>query len=219
MNEIRVLLAEDHTIVRKGLRSLLDAEAGIEVVGEAGDGREAVRKVQQLSPDIVVMDIAMPGLNGLEGTRQIRKRFPEVKVVILTMHTDEEYILQILASGASGYVVKQAAPRELVSAIQSVHRGGSFFSPSISKKIVEGYIRQAEATVEANSYQKLTEREREVLQLIAEGHSTREIGQLLHISVKTVETHRAHLTDKLDIHSVAELTQYAIRKGVISLGQ
>jgi len=219
MNEIRVLLAEDHTIVRKGLRSLLDAEAGIEVVGEAGDGREAVRKVQQLSPDIVVMDIAMPGLNGLEGTRQIRKRFPEVKVVILTMHTDEEYILQILASGASGYVVKQAAPRELVSAIQSVHRGGSFFSPSISKKIVEGYIRQAEATVEANSYQKLTEREREVLQLIAEGHSTREIGQLLHISGKTVETHRAHLTDKLDIHSVAELTQYAIRKGVISLGQ
>jgi len=219
MNGIRVLLAEDHTIVRKGLRSLLDAEAGIEVVGEAGDGREAVRKVQQLSPDIVVMDIAMPGLNGLEGTRQIRKRFPEVKVVILTMHTDEEYILQILASGASGYVVKQAAPRELVSAIQSVHRGGSFFSPSISKKIVEGYIRQAEATVEANSYQKLTEREREVLQLIAEGHSTREIGQLLHISVKTVETHRAHLTDKLDIHSVAELTQYAIRKGVISLGQ
>lgn len=219
MNGIRVLLAEDHTIVRKGLRSLLDAEAGIEVVGEAGDGREAVRKVQQLSPDIVVMDIAMPGLNGLEGTRQIRKRFPEVKVVILTMHTDEEYILQILASGASGYVVKQAAPRELVSAIQSVHRGGSFFSPSISKKIVEGYIRQAEATVEANSYQKLTEREREVLQLIAEGHSTRQIGQLLHISVKTVETHRAHLTDKLDIHSVAELTQYAIRKGVISLGQ
>lgn len=219
MNEIRVLLAEDHTIVRKGLRSLLDAEAGIEVVGGAGDGREAVRKVQQLSPDIVVMDIAMPGLNGLEGTRQIRKRFPEVKVVILTMHTDEEYILQILASGASGYVVKQAAPRELVSAIQSVHRGGSFFSPSISKKIVEGYIRQAEATVEANSYQKLTEREREVLQLIAEGHSTRQIGQLLHISVKTVETHRAHLTDKLDIHSVAELTQYAIRKGVISLGQ
>ena len=219
MNEIRVLLAEDHTIVRKGLRSLLDAEAGIEVVGEAGDGREAVRKVQQLSPDIVVMDIAMPGLNGLEGTRQIRKRFPEVKVVILTMHTDEEYILQILASGASGYVVKQAAPRELVSAIQSVHRGGSFFSPSISKKIVEGYIRQAEATVEASSYQKLTEREREVLQLIAEGHSTRQIGQLLHISVKTVETHRAHLTDKLDIHSVAELTQYAIRKGVISLEQ
>ncbi|TKJ31282.1 MAG: DNA-binding response regulator [Chloroflexi bacterium B3_Chlor] len=219
MNRIRVLLAEDHTIVRKGLRSLLDAEAGIEVVGEARDGRDAVRKVQLLSPDVVVMDIAMPGLNGLEGTRQIRKRFPEVKVLILTMHTDEEYVLQVLAAGASGYVVKQAAPRELVSAIQAVHQGDSFLSPSISRKVVEAYIRQAEAMAEEDSYRRLTEREREVLQLIAEGHSTREISQLLYISVKTVETHRAHLMDKLDIHSIAELTQYAIRKGVISLGQ
>lgn len=189
------------------------------MIGEAEDGREAVQKAQQLSPDIVVMDIAMPGLNGPEATRQIRKRFPEVKVLVLTMHTNEEYVLELLRAGASGYLVKQTAPRELVSAIHAVYRGDSFLSPSISKKVVEGYIRQAEAMAAQNSYDKLTEREREVLQLIAEGHSNREIGELLHISVKTVETHRAHLMDKLDIHTIAELTQYAIRKGVIGLEQ
>ena len=216
MNKIRVLLAEDHTIVRKGLRSLLDGEAGIEVIGEAEDGREAVEKVQQLLPDVVLMDIAMPGLNGLEATRQIKKRFPEVKVVILTMHANEEYIFQILRAGASGYLVKQAAPTELLSAIQAAYQGESFLSPSISRKVIEEYIQQAEATAENDSYDQLTDREREVLQLIAEGHPNREIAELLHISVKTVETHRANLMDKLDIHSTAELTQYAIRKGVIS---
>jgi two-component system response regulator NreC len=212
---IRVLLAEDHTIVRKGLCSLLEGEAGIEVIGEAGDGREAVEKVQQLLPDVVLMDITMPALSGLEATRQIRKRFPEVKVLILTMHATEEYIFQILRAGASGYVVKQAAPAELVSAIQAVYRGESFLSPSISSKVIEEYIRRAEASAEKDSYDQLTFREREVLPLIAEGHSTREIAELLHISVKTVETHRAHLMDKLDIHSTAELTQYAIHKGVV----
>lgn len=212
---VRVLLAEDHTIVRKGLRSLLDGETGIEVIGEAGDGREAIEKVRQLRPDVVLMDITMPGLNGLEATRQIKKRFPEVKVVILTVHTTEEYILQILRAGASGYVVKQAAPTELLSAIQAAYRGDSFLSPSISAKVIEEYIRQAEAMAERNSYNRLTDREREVLQLIAEGHSNREIAELLHISVKTVETHRTHLMDKLDLHNTAELTQYAIRKGVI----
>jgi len=212
---VRVLLAEDHTIVRKGLCSLLDGEAGIEVIGEAEDGRQAIKKVEQLLPDVVLMDIAMPGLNGLEATRQIKKRFPEVKVLILTMHANEEYIFQILRAGASGYVVKQAAPSELVSAIQAAYRGESFLSPSISRKVIEEYIRQAEATAEKDSYDQLTNREREVLQLIAEGHPNREIAEMLHISVKTVETHRAHLMDKLDIHSTAELTQYAIRKGVI----
>jgi DNA-binding NarL/FixJ family response regulator len=214
-NGIRVLLAEDHTIVRKGLRSLLDGEAGIEVIGEAKDGREAVEKVGQLLPDVVLMDIAMPGLNGLEATRRIKKRFPEVQVVILTVHANEEYIFQILRAGASGYVVKQAAPTELLSAIQAACRGESFLSPSVSRKVIEEYIRQAEATAEENSYDQLTDREREVLQLIAEGHSNREIAELLHISIKTVETHRAHLMDKLDLHSTAELTQYAIHKGVI----
>ncbi len=212
---LRVLLAEDHTIVRKGLRSLLEGEAGIEVIGEAEDGREAIEKVQQLLPDVVLMDITMPGLNGLEATRQIKKRFPEVKVVILTVHANEEYIFQILRAGASGYVVKRAAPTELLSAIRAAYRGDSFLSPSISRKVIEEYVRQADAMAEKDSYDKLTNREREVLQLIAEGHSNREIAELLHISVKTVETHRAHLMDKLDIHSTAGLTQYAMRKGVI----
>ena len=216
---MKVLLAEDHTIVRKGLRSLLDAERGIEVIGEAEDGREAVEKVQRLRPDVVLMDITMPGLNGLEATRQIKKRFPEVKVLILTMHANEEYIHQVLQAGASGYVVKQAVVTELVSALQAVHRGDSFLSPSVCGRIVEEYIRRAEAMVEKDSYEKLTDREREVLQLIAEGHSNRGIAELLSISVKTVETHRAHLMDKLGIHNRAELIKYAIRKGVISLDQ
>ncbi len=160
MKNIRVLLAEDHTIVRKGLRSLLDAEAGMEVIGEAANGREAVDKVQQLLPDVVVMDIAMPGLNGLEATRQIKKRFPEVKVVILTVHTNEEYIRQILRAGASGYLVKQAAPRELIAAIRAAQRGDSYLSPSVSRKVVAQYVQRAGAVAEQDSYEKLTNRER-----------------------------------------------------------
>jgi two-component system response regulator NreC len=217
MSEIRVLLAEDHTIVRKGLRSLLDAEATMTVVGEAENGRQAIDQVEHLLPDVVVMDIAMPGLNGLEATRQIKKRFPDVQVLVLTVHTGEEYILQILRAGASGYLVKQAAPTDLVQAIQAAHRGDVFLSPSISRKVIEEYVQQASAAAELDSYETLTDREREVLQLIAEGSSTRQIAEQLHISVKTVETHRAHLMDKLELHSTAELTQYAIRKGVISL--
>jgi two-component system response regulator NreC len=216
MSTIRVLLAEDHTIVRKGLRSLLDGEAGIQVVGEAADGREAVSKVGQLLPSIVLMDIAMPGLNGLEATRQIRKQFPKVKVLILTMHADEEYILQILQAGAHGYVVKQAAPEELVSAVQAVCRGELFLSPSISRTVIQEYIRQAEAMAGQDSYDLLTPREHEVLQLITEGYPPRKIAERLCISVKTVETHRAHLMHKLDAHSTADLTRYAIRKGIIS---
>ena len=215
MNKIRVLLAEDHTIVRQGLRSLLESAAGIEVIGEAEDGREAIQKVGQLRPDVVVMDITMPALNGLQATRQIKRQFPEVKVLILTMHANEEYIFQILRVGASGYVVKQAAVTELVSAIQAVYRGDSFLSPSISGKVIEEYIRRAEAVVKS-SYDRLTDREREVLQLIVEGHSTTEIAELLHITAGTVRTHKAQLMDKLDIHSTAELTRYAIRKGVIT---
>lgn len=215
MTRIRVLLADDHTIVRKGLRSLLEAERGIEVVEEAQDGREAVAKVEQLLPDVVVMDISMPLLNGLEATRQIRELFPEVQVVILTVHTNEEYIYQILRAGASGYVVKRAAPNELMLAIQAAYRGETFLSPSVSRRVVEDYIQQAEAAMGEDSYDRLTSREREVLQLVAEGFTSRDIAGMLHISVKTVEAHRAHLMDKLDIHSTAELTQYAIHKGVI----
>jgi two-component system response regulator NreC len=214
MNRIRVLLAEDHTIVRKGLRSLLDDEIEIEVVGEAEDGQQAIELVQRVQPDVVLMDITMPVLNGLEATRQIKKLFPQVKVVVLTVHSTEEYIFQILRAGASGYVVKQAAVSELVQAIQTVYRGDSFLSPSISRQVVEEYGRRAEAI--EDKYDRLTDREREVLQLIAEGRANREIAQLLHVTVKTVEAHRAHLMDKLGLRSTAELTRYALRKGIVS---
>ena len=217
MDKTKVLLAEDHTIVRKGLRSLLDKETGIEVVGEAEDGREAIVKAKKLHPDIVVMDIAMPGLNGLEATRQIKKRFSDIKIIILTMHANEEYILQSLKAGASGYLVKKAAPAELISAINAVHKGHSFLSPSISRMVIDEYIRRSKEISEGEEgFEQLTVREREVLQLIAEGRKTREIAELLYISIKTVETHRAHIMNKLDIHSTAELTRYAIRKGIIS---
>lgn len=219
MRTIKVLLAEDHTIVRKGIRSLLDAEADIEVVGEADNGREAIEKVEELQPDIVLMDHTMPILNGLEATRQIRKRFPEVKVLILTMHTSEEYVFEFLQAGASGYLVKQTAPTELVTAIQSVHQGDSFLSPSISKTVIAGFIRHAEATEKEDNFDTLTDREREILQLITEGYSTKDVAQQLHISVKTVATHKVNLMDKLDIHSMTELVKYAIRKGIISLDQ
>lgn len=217
MDKTRVLLAEDHTIVRKGLRSLLDKETGIKVVGEAEDGRKAIVKAEELHPDVVVMDIAMPGLNGLEATRQIKKRFPDMKIIILTMHANEEYILQSLKAGASGYLVKKAAPAELISAINAVHKGDSFLSPSISRTVIDEYIRRSKEISEGEEgFEQLTVREREVLQLIAEGHKTREIAELLYISIKTVETHRSHIMNKLDIHSTAELTRYAIRKGIIS---
>lgn len=217
MKKIRVLLVEDHTIVCKSLRYLLEGKSEIEVVGEAKDGREAIEKVQQLLPDVVLMDIAMPVLNGLEATRQIKKQFSEVKVLILSMYNNEEYVFDALQAGASGYVIKQASPVELDLAMHAVYRGESFLSSSISKKVVKGYIQQGKVTGKNDKYNKLTTRERELLQLIAEDYSNREIAELLYISIKTVETHRAHLMEKLDKHSIVELTKYAIRKGVINL--
>jgi DNA-binding NarL/FixJ family response regulator len=219
MPKIKVLLAEDHTIVRKGLTSLLAAEADIEVVGEAEDGQEAVEKVEQLGPDVVLMDNTMPVLNGLEATRQIKKRFPEIKVLVLTMHTTEEYIQQFLQAGASGYLIKKTAPKELVTAIHAVYRGDSYLSPAISNVIIEGYLHQAAATASEDSYEKLTDRERQVLQMITEGVSNREIAERLHLSIKTVNNHRMNLMDKLNIHNTAKLVKYAIRKGVISLDE
>lgn len=215
MRRIRVLLAEDHTIVRKGIRSLLEGEPDIEVVGEAGNGREALEKVEKLLPDVVVMDISMPILSGLEATRFIAKKFPEIKVLALTVHTNEEYILQLLRLGASGYLVKQAAPEELVAAIKAVFRGDCFLSPVISGHVIDGYARLAKMMETTERYEKLTNREREILQLIAEGHTNKEIARMLYLSVKTVETHRARLMKKLDIHSASELTRYAIQKGII----
>jgi len=214
MSKIRVLLAEDHTIVRKGLRSLLDGEADIEVVGEAEDGQQAVEEAQLLLPDIVLMDITMPILNGLEATRQIKQLCPQIKVVVLTVHSTAEYVFQILRAGGSGYVIKQAAVSELIQAIRAVYRGDAFLSPSISRQVVDEYGRRAAAM--EDTYNKLTAREREVLQMIAEGRTNRQIANLMHVTVKTVEAHRASLMNKLDLHSIAELTTYALRKGIAS---
>lgn len=219
MTKIRVLLAEDHTIVRKGIRSLLDDEASIEVVGEAENGREAVEKTGALHPDIVIMDHTMPLLNGLEATRQIREQMPNVKVLILTMHTNEEYIFEFLQAGAVGYLVKHSAPTDLVAALTAIHQGQFYLSPAISRTVVEEYLRQGVAGGRESMPTQLTAREREVLQLIAEGYSNREIGEQLHISVKTVGVHRLNIMQKLDLHSPTELTKYAIRKGIISLEQ
>lgn len=216
MYKITVLLAEDHTIVRKGLRALLDGETDITVIAEAEDGREAVRFIQQRRPDVVVMDISMPGLNGLEATRQITGQFPDVKVLILSRHADESYVMTILQAGAAGYLVKKVAPLELIAAIRAVYRGETFLSPTIANILGADDIRRSAAVLE-DGYEKLTPREREVLQLVAEGHPNRDIADMLTISVKTVESHKASLLEKLGVRSTAELTQIAIRKGVISL--
>jgi RNA polymerase sigma factor (sigma-70 family) len=219
VSDIRVILAEDHTIVRKGLRALLEETEGIEVIDEAGNGHEAVAKAMQLQPDVVIMDISMPLLNGLEATRQIKEQKPEIKVIILTMHSDEEYVLQSLRVGVEGYLVKRTAPAELVTAIQAAYRGDSFLSPSISKTVIDEYLRQSEATPQINSLESLTNREREVLQLTAEGNSIREIAELFYISEKTVRVHRTNLMKKLGLFNTAALTLYALRKGVISLDE
>jgi len=217
MKKIRVVVADDHTIVRKGLCALLEGENTIEVVGEADNGRDAIKQVDRLLPDVALLDITMPGLNGLETTRQLKKRFAKLKILILTMHDNEEYIFETLRAGASGYLVKRTAPDELISAIQAVYRGESFLSPSVSRRVIDEFVRIGDRDDEA-AHEKLTEREREVLQLIAEGRVNREISEVLHISIKTVETHRSHIMEKLNIRNTAELTQYAIRKGLIRLG-
>lgn len=216
---IRVLLAEDHTIVRKGIRSLLDAEVTITVVGEAENGREAVELAESLQPDVVIMDHTMPLLNGLEATRQIHERLPAIKVLILTMHTNEEYIFEFLQAGAMGYLVKQSAPTDLIAALNAIVLGQFYLSPAISRTVVEEYLRQGVANGRNASPDQLTAREREILQLIAEGYNNRTIADQLHISVKTVGVHRLNIMQKLDLHSPTELTKYAIRKGIISLEQ
>ena len=210
---IRVLLADDHTLVRAGIRSLLENMVGIEVIAEASDGRDALRLVRAHRPDVVLMDIAMPGLNGLEAAARIAKKFPNVRVVILSMHVNEEYVLQALRAGAAGYMVKGADAAELEIAIRAVARGETYLSPMVSKHVVTDYIQRISG--ETSPLELLTPRQREVLQLIAEGYSTKKIARTLKISVKTVETHRMQLMERLDIHDIAGLVRYAIRVGLV----
>ena len=217
MKKIRVLLAEDHTIVRQGISALLRSEPDIEVVGEAADGLEALELAKKLIPDVVLMDIAMRNLNGLEATRKIKKLFPHTKVLVLTMYDNEEWIFQILRVGASGYLIKDSAMTELTSAIRAVHQGDSYLSPSISKKVIDEYIRKAEMGEKGGLEDLLSGREREILQLIAEGHSVPQIASLLCISKKTVEAHKNHIMEKLNIRDKVGLIKYAIRTGLTKL--
>ncbi|ODS32194.1 MAG: DNA-binding response regulator [Candidatus Scalindua rubra] len=218
MPKTRVLLADDHTIVRQGLRALLDSQEDIQVVGEAEDGRQAIENVKQLVPDIVVIDITMPSLNGIEATRQIKKLNPEIMVLVLTVHINEEYIYQVFQAGASGYLLKESAVSDLVSAINVAKKGEIFLSPSISKIIVKDYMKHAVGeSGDFDSLNLLTGREREILQLIAEGRTNKEIASLLKLSVKTVDVHRAHIMEKLHIHDVTGLVKYSIRKGLIKV--
>ncbi|MCC7499910.1 MAG: response regulator transcription factor [Bryobacterales bacterium] len=212
---IRILLADDHTVVRKGLRLVLEEQADFEIVGEAGDGREAVALAADLDPDVAVLDITMPNLNGIEAARQIKAKRPQTSIVVLSMHSDESFVLRALKAGARGYVLKDAREAELVSAIRLVQEGKSFFSPAVSRLLVEDYVRQLESRDIEDSYELLTLREREILQLIAEGKSNKDIANLLMLSLYTVETHRSNILEKLNLHSVPELILYAVRKGVI----
>lgn len=215
MANIRVLIVDDHTLFRESLRSLLKAAGGIEIVGEAENGIEAVRKAVQLRPDVVLMDIAMPNLNGLQATQKIKRENPSVKVLILTMYETEQYIIEMLHSGASGYILKRAAARELVSAIQAVSQGNAYLYPSVAKKVLNGYLEQIKAGEKEDDHERLSVRELDVLCLVAEGKTNKEIAKLLSISVHTVQTHRLNLMKKLKVHDRTQLVRYAIREGLI----
>ena len=216
MNSIRILLADDHGLVRKGLRFVLEHESGIEVVGEAGDGREAVRMADELKPAVVIMDIAMPNLNGIDAAAQIAKLHPEIGVIMFSVHTDESYLLRALNAGARGYLLKDSAELDVVRAVQAVAQGRPFFSPGIAKTLLEDYMRYLQQRELQDSYDVLTDREKEVLQLLAEGKSNKEVATLLNLSLYTVETHRTHLMQKLNLHNTAEIVLYAVRKKIIS---
>jgi DNA-binding NarL/FixJ family response regulator len=217
MKKLRLLVADDHKIFRQGIKKLLDEESDLSIVGEAADGREAVQKATELKPDVILMDIAMANLNGLEATKKIKKVLPSARVIMLTMHKNEEYILQSFQAGASGYILKEGAVEELVSAIRSIYQDKSFLSPTISKTLIDAYLRKMETGKTETPFDLLTDREREVLQLIAEGYTNREVAKALFISVKTVEAHRAHIMQKLNIHDIAKLVKYAIQKGLVDL--
>ena len=216
MSQIRVLLADDHTLIRAGLRMVVESQPDLAVVGEANDGREAVALAGKLLPDVVVMDIGMPSLNGIEACRQIQAALLHTQVVMLSMHSDEGYVLRALKAGAKAYLLKDSAEADLARAIRAVAAGKSFFSPAVGKVLLEDYMRKLERTGAEDSYELLSPREREILQLVAEGKSSKEIANLLSLSVYTVETHRARVMQKLNLRGIPELILYAVRKGVIS---
>jgi len=212
---VRIVLADDHTIMRNGLRLLLERQPDLSVVGEANDGREALAVTRRLAPDVVIMDIAMPLLNGIEAAQRISAESPNAAVLILSMHADESYILRSLKAGARGYLLKDSAEADLIQAVRAIHSGKAFFSPAVSRVLADDYIRQIQQRGSVDPYDLLTARERELLQLMAELKSTKEIATLLGVSPHTVDTHRGNLMNKLNVHSIPELILYAVRKGII----
>ena len=216
LKQIRILLADDHNVMRRGLRLLLESQPGFVIVAEAADGAQAVERAKETQPDVVVLDIAMPHLSGTDAAQRISELLPETAIVILSMHSDEGYLLRALKAGAKGYLVKDSPEGDLIEAIKAVSEGKAFFSPEVSRMLVEDYVRELRTRGIEDSYDLLTSREREILHLLAEGKSNKDIAILLNLSLFTVETHRRNLQDKLNVHSLAELILYAVRKGVIS---
>ena len=216
MRKIRILLADDHKLMRSGLRVLLEQQPDLVVIGEASDGREAVALANSLKPDVLVMDIGMPNLNGIEAAAQVTQVHPEIAIVMLSMHSDESYVLRALKAGAKGYLLKDSAESDLLRAVHAVGEGKSLFSPAVSKVLLDDYVRKLKRSGTEDPYDLLTPREREVLQLVAEGRSNKDVAQLLNLSVYTVETHRSNIMEKLNLRGVPELILYAVRKGIIS---
>jgi two-component system response regulator NreC len=216
MVPIRILLADDHTVVRDGLRALVEKQPDMSVIGEAADGRDTIRLAEEQSPDVVIMDIAMPNMNGIEATRRIVASKPQTAVLILSMHQDESYVLRSLKAGARGYLLKDSVRSDVIDAIRAVVQGRSFLTKKVSRILQEDYVREMERRGVEDSYDLLTDREREILQLVAEGRTNKEVASILNISLTTVETHRTHILQKLNLHSVPELILYAVRKGIIA---
>ena len=217
MKKIRVLIVDDHAVVRAGIRLLLDSQPDMKVVGEAQDGQESLVQVRKLKPDVVLMDITMPGMGGVEATQAIKKAYPQVQILALTMHEDTAHFFRMLQAGASGYVVKGADPSELLSSIRVVFQNKAYLFPSLARKLVDDYLERLEVGEEKDSYARLTAREREVLKLIGEGYTSREIAEMLFLSINTIERHRTNLMDKLGMHNKSQLIRFAIRKGLVKL--